>query len=53
MMHNHSWGSMMHWNQRHNRLDGMHRHHGPVDNGCDDLDGCRMMHNVAVMKEKK
>lgn len=42
----------MHWNQRHNRLDGMHRHHGPVDNGGDDLDGCRMMHNVAVMKER-
>lgn len=53
MMHNNSGVGVMHGNQRHHRLDGMHRDNGPVDNGGDDLDGCRMMHNVAGEREKE
>jgi len=47
MMHDDGGGGMMHWNQGNHRPDSMHSHHGLVDDGCDDLDGCRMMNNMA------
>jgi len=51
MMHNECGGGMMHWNQGNHRPDSMHRHHGLVDHGGDDLDGCRMMNHVAAKGE--